>query len=614
MAITKASGTHGWVSIVLRPLTLFGFVFLVTSIILGILALIVLSRQRSGFVAISSDSSFILGSSLELNLLWTTLPGIVLRLTAMYWDAIVAAFVDRQPYVELSRTSETHGVPFRKSVLLDYRTTFSFIRWRAAFKNRHILIGLAIILALIFSTFATPLASGFIVPRPVALTSAISLIAATEYDPLGLNTTTNWKPVFDKVSTVVLYNGDAYPWTNDNFAFPAFARPSGGAITSSQANITTLTNGTTADVDCVDVTNYQASVRSVTAGIMTRIALTGNDRGCAFDYDFGTANTTEIHLETFQAKCSSGLEAYKGRLIFVAGRHDSTSAFPLVDLSVISCKAIYSTAEGHLTFSTTTNVTDMIFEKTKASFAGGHPRADIIEFNLFLSADFSLNAPWSTSHFGSNVLYLAMQKEPSAYLGVDTLISCIERVFKATYITASAMYSFPPNSNPGLVTATLSVPQTRLFVIEWLAGVSIAMLVLCLIFAVLIWIVVQRNSTMLDEEPQGLLSAAGLLHGSDIFGKLVDGRCRTELFDGQLVKFVSGRYDVDKSTCILRRKPEHGHPVVGILNLEPDDGTEDQAQPMARDGVRSAVQPAASQRAIAGYGQPHNHRDWDHIY
>lgn len=576
MASRKANGmprrakTHGWISIVLKPWTMFGFVFLAAVMIAGIIVLTVLSKQRSGFVAISGDSFFALGSSWELNLLWTALPSLIFRLTVMYWDAIVAGFVDRQPYVELSRSQENGGVPFKKSILLDYRTTFSPFRWFAAFKNAHVLIGLSILLGLIFSTIAAPLASALIVPRVVSRLSTVSIVAATAYDDLALNATTNWKPVFDKVSTVVLYNGEASPWTNDDFAFPAFAIDSGTINSATASNITTTVHGTTAELDCVDVANYQASTAS-TVDILTRIKLQGSDRGCAFEYGFGTANTTEVHLETFTTECSADVGEYKGRLVFVAGKHDASLQLPLSNISVISCIARYRTAEGQLTFSTASNVTGIGFRSTTGMTESGNPRASVIESNLFLSTDFSLNAPWSTSHFGSIVLYLAMQKTASAYLGVDTLMQSIQTVFKSTFITASAMYSFPRTSDRASVAATLSEAQTRLFVIEWVAGTSIAMLALCLLLAVLIWFAVQRHGTMLDEEPQGSLSAAGILHGSDIFARLIDSRCNQNLNEGKLVKGTSATYDIAKSTCILRQKEGHRHLVIDVKRLVPRD-------------------------------------------
>jgi hypothetical protein len=535
--------------------------------LVGILILTALSRRRSGFVAIEGDAFSALGSRWKLSLLWTSLPNFIFRLAAIYWDAIAAAFVDRQPYVELSKSPTSGGVSLKKSILLDYRTVLAPWRWIAALKNRHKLIGLSILLGLVYSIAVVPLSASLMVPRIHMRESVTSILEATEYYEVGLNSTTDWNPVFDKVATVILYNGERYPWTDSEFAFSAFGLSGEQSRSSVPENITTITNGTSAYLDCREITDYQSSVVS-TVDILNRVSIRGTDRGCDFSQEFGVANTTPIYLETISERGCS-LDAYQSRLVFTAGQYSDTSSFPLSNVTVISCIAGYATTQGRLTFSSTSNTTGLSFQKTAERYMQRHQYADVIESNMFLSTDFSLNSAWSTSHFGSIVLYLAKQKEPSTYLGSDILIENIRTVFTASYLTAAAINSFRPKSSPTLVSATVAQPQTRLFIVEGIAALSIAMLVLFLVFNALIWRSVQANHTILVEEPQGLLSAAGLLHGSNVFDTLVDGNCTSETYDGRIVKLVESRYDVNRSLCVIGGHRDHAHAVIDMLRVEP---------------------------------------------
>jgi hypothetical protein len=559
--------SNGWISIPIRPWSLSGFSLMAGVMLVGIIILTAFSQQRSGFVTIESDAFSALGSRWKLSLLWTSLPNFIFNLAAIYWDAIVAAFVDRQPYVELSKSPTTEGVSLKKSILLDYRTEFTLWRWVAALKNRHILIGLSILLGLVYSIIAVPLSAGLMVPRIHIQESEMSILEVTGYNEVGLNSTTDWKPVFDKVATVTLYNGERYPWTNDEFAFPTFVLPGGRSHSSLPRNVTTTANGTSAYLDCKAISDYRSSVVS-TVDILTRVSIQGNDRGCDFLQEFGIANTTSIYLETTTVR-SCSLDAYQSRLVFTAGEYSDTTSFPLSNVTVISCIAGYATAKGRLTFSSVSNTTGLSFEKTGERYIQRHQYADVIESNMFLSTEFSLNSAWSTSHFGSIVLYLAKEKEPSAYLASDILIENIRTVFTASYLTAAAMNSFRPKANPAFVSAAVSQTQTRLFIVEWIAALSIAILGLCLTFNVFIWRSVQGNHSILVEEPQGLLSAAGLLHGSNIFDALVGNYCTPEAYDRQFVKSVERRYDVNRSLCVIDRNHEHAHAVIDVLRVEP---------------------------------------------
>ena len=541
------SEERGWASIAIRPWSLLAFSLVAAAILIGIIVLLVLSRLHDGFVAIEGDDFSVLGLRWRFALLWTTLPTFIFRLVVAYWDAIVAAHVDRQPYVELSRSPQTNGVSIKKSIMLDYRTVMAPWRWCAAFKNHHVLIGFSILLGLIFSFIVTPFAASLIVPKLHLRESAVSVLQLTRYDELGLNSTTNWGPVFDKISAVLVNGGERQAWTTGELAFPAFSLEHAALVP--QSNVSVTTNGTSAYLDCRMIEDYSSSVLS-TVDILTRVAIAGSDRGCTFEQEFGVANTTAIYLETISVR-DCPLDAFESRLIFTGGRYSGDLAVPLEDISVISCIAGYATRQGRLMFDLASNTAGLSFSPTHDRHLQRHRYADVIESNMFLSTDFSLNSAWSTSHFGSIVLSLASQHDSANFLGSDLLVQNIRKVFTTAYLTGAAMNSFSQQVDAITLPGILLEPQTRLFVVEWVAALSVVTLAACLFMRGLVYRHLRKNHTFLAKEPQGLLSAAGILHGSVAFETLLGNDCASSGYDGRIVKHVESCYDTVGSKCIL---------------------------------------------------------------
>jgi hypothetical protein len=172
------------------------------------------------------------------------------------------------------------------------------------------------------------------------------------------------------------------------------------------------------------------------------------------------------------------------------------------------------------------------------------------------------------SDFGSIVLYLTQQKHPSSYLASEYLMESIRRVFTSTYLMATAMNSYVRLDSPEAINAIILEPQLRLHVVVWVAVVLVLVLVLCVICTVLIWYSVRQNGTILTEEPQGLLSVAGLLHGSNLQGMVWEVGS-SQGYNGKFVETLEKKYDLAGSTCIAIAKENYSQPVVEVMNLRP---------------------------------------------
>lgn len=84
-------------------------------------------------------------------------------------------------------------------------------------------------------------------------------------------------------------------------------------------------------------------------------------------------------------------------------------------------------------------------------------------------------------------------------------------------MNAVAIHGFDSLSEADEATGAVLTPTTRLFVVPWVAYTIIAFLMIILCSAVPIYIHLQRSPSILTEEPEGLLSPAGILCNSELF-------------------------------------------------------------------------------------------------
>ncbi|KAF2094714.1 hypothetical protein NA57DRAFT_60134 [Rhizodiscina lignyota] len=567
---TVRQRAKGWISKALHPATLSLYLFLASALAVTAIILTVLSSRHAGFILVEGEEFTALGSSWDLALLWTSLPNLVFAIMASYWGVIAAAVADREPFVELSKPHPSGGVHRKKSIMLDYRVKMQLSKWVVAFRNGHFVVGLASLLVLVNTLLIVPLSAHLITPRTVLFNSSAILAMDTAYNGEGLNSTTDWKPVFDKVAATKLYRGSPYPWTDNEFAFASFSSQQ----KSDAANFTVSTQGYSAYLDCQEAEGVTSSISDKgTNPLHGKFSIRGVDRGCSIAQEFDVSNASSMYLQTTsEASCS--VAAFESRLVFTGSMFNESSADMLENVTFISCIPSYAITPGLLRFSPK-DPEHVSFQPTGQPNITRHLYWRVIEQNIFSSTAFNLNSPWMTTDFGSLILYLSQQSNPSSFLSAPTLKDSIKTVFTSVYLTATAMNAFERDSSPASTVAIASVDQTRLFMVRWVSGVIDAFLLLCIICAVAVWYHVHRNSTILTEEPEGLLSAADILHRSNLFETIIEDTQSSEAYEGKLIEAVKNRDDFNRLECVLRQKSGYMHPVVDLVGFGPKQQVEE---------------------------------------
>ena len=556
-----------WIAIPLRSWSVWLFIVMCISLMIAIIVLLVLSLRRNGFVSVGS-TLFAYGTTWRLSVLWTSFPSFVFTCLGLYWGAIASAASDRQPFVGLNRPD---GGPAKETVLLDYRAANPATRSCVAFGNGHGQVGSALFVGLVFSVLS-PLAASLFVATPAFFQQEVPIVVNSTFDQAAMNTSMDIRVLLDAVTATLIYGASDRPWTDHEHAFRPFYTAFEVAGEPPPANSTSLTARTVAHsayLNCAVLepgSDYEMTVRSQGSNpLVAKLAMAGTDRGCQIRQEFTVAELQEMYFVT-SGDISCSAAALYSRLIFTYGHFSAISPSFLANTSVVSCAVAYRSTNGDLRVTVPSSGSGRNPEGTSAR-GGGKPeilgfspteeprdsRDDafgfwrLFERKLFQSEAFTADTTWSTTDFGTAILYRALQRQGggarstdnSTVLGGNVLAESVSDVFTSIYLTGMATVGLVPQDGGRHedATATLETQLTRLFVVPWVAGTVVAVLGLILAVAGSVLQHAQKHKTLLYEEPAGLLAYAGLLEGSELIQ--VARRVRnSERFDGKVVATV----------------------------------------------------------------------------
>ncbi|KAI8716569.1 hypothetical protein NCS52_00951000 [Fusarium sp. LHS14.1] len=547
---------YGWLSVCLRWPSLLAFSIVNIALIATVIALTIVSSQNDGFVTVPSsntakdgDVGNIPDTPWSLGILWTSLPSFVFSLFGAYWAWIAGSLAERQPYAELRKEG---GADARVSILLDYRVVASIWRWWGAFRKSHYMVGATTLLSVLLTYLVAPFAARLFVSQVVTVSTSLPIVYNQTYNVDGIDSTIDWRPVFDTVSATRLYGGNKIAWTDDERAFRPFDADSDLATGTSMAANTTAYS---AYLNCELVKDY-----SITSS-GSSVQVSGNDRGCSFKQSFPTSSSQETYFKTtVEFGCSA--KAYYSRLVFTAAKYSSSAKNNLKDIKVISCATGYRQVAGTLRVLPSTDAPIIqSFVETGEPNTSRPKLWRVFEQDIFGAVTFNPKMKWSTTDLGTLMLYTAQRAQPSDPLATDVLMDAIQSVFTAIYVNAVAVHGFKTLLGPEKATGSGFVPTTRLFVVTWVAGIIVAFLAITLCTVAVVHFLLRDAPSILSEEPQGLLSMAAILEKSDLLR--VASEIRQEVgFEGEIRDRAKSQSEVMDRKWRVVKHPETGYWVV----------------------------------------------------
>jgi hypothetical protein len=283
------------------------------------------------------------------------------------WDSTVAAFADRQPYVDLKKE---RGRPAKATIMLDYKTEPALWAYILAFKNRHYILGLCMVSSVLLALLVVPLVAFLFTTDSFASNTVLPVSIVTSFDPKSVvSYPPDLRLSLNSAAAMRLQDGRGPSWTDGEFAFPKFL-PS---IKVGDGNATIETIAYSAHIDCeyMPESDYEKTVLPPgTPGYPPRVTtfqVAANDRGCAITGTISVTTVSEFPdlpdipgmpglnppqnilkaWPTFTCSADSGWS----RLSILTARYVNSST-GITNFSLISCIPSYRMTPGNLVSTT----------------------------------------------------------------------------------------------------------------------------------------------------------------------------------------------------------------------------------------------------------------------
>jgi hypothetical protein len=536
-------------------MALLALALLEISMLAALAALNRLSQKNHGFVHVTStltnkDFEFVsLSNVLGEPFLWTTIPTLFMTLFALAWAGAVGAYAEEVPFRAL-RTNG--GSSLEKSVLLDYRRYFGLYSWWLALRYKNVLLAFCILSSIVLQIVLVPISAHLFQVITPDFELDASLHQHSLYNDSPSIASIDYWPILGTVAAVRLFGGNWPLWTDGQHAIASFSLPH----ELPQANVSRVqfnTEAYGAILDCAMITDYNISKQYSSYENAITLTVSASDRGCDIAVDGGVGPGSQVYLKTQNILDCSASAGYS-RIAFFAGTFSASATYKLADMSVISCIPRYYQSFG--TVSAPAPFRPLSFQP--------HPgRAKIVrpsswinfeEDMLALSNIGDNNSPDFTSQFGELILGIASTQGAPSNLSEsnlsppDSLMSAASSVFSSIYAILARTQYFQTLSTPIHVLGTVTTLETRLSVVSWSAYTAIAILAVLILLTIALAIVVHNQAPILAEEPHGVLGAASLLHGSNLW-EIVHEANYDRDYQGQISEWLSAEYELGRETC-----------------------------------------------------------------
>ncbi|OQV04790.1 hypothetical protein CLAIMM_09622 [Cladophialophora immunda] len=483
-----------------------------------------LSRRNDGVVdvsvvPISSMSDFSIPHLGSSQLRWTFVPALVMALFLLAYGAIVTAMAVRQPFVELQHVPKDRR-NITVTLMLDYMTYPLFYVWVIAMRNGHVVVGFAFLAQLVASVSLVSLSANVFRADTSTSVSAISMTFPQEFNVDLLNSRTDMQPALDIASAVHIHGATAPTWMAADYAFESF-RPVEEGISG---NFTAKTFALSSSPDCrlMDPSEYSAVFEPSDEEGVGSTTITMVDRGCDVWGNIAFSPQTPIYALSWYQRCSD--EPYD-RIGIFAGLYSSESPGNLQNLTVVSCRPKYWNSTVSLTMSMDSS------NSSAPSFSSAQEES-VVELDPLSMSDihrflhyyifYDPSATFMADIFGKTVYKFARIINPLSNLDPHSIKSAAESIYATMFAALATTSLKQPRRIPTVAHGQVRTVVTRLYVVESVAWVLMAILLAMLLCTASSLISVRTTTSILREEPKGLLFYARLLHRSDVLSLIND--------------------------------------------------------------------------------------------
>ena len=532
-----------WIPWELKPWWFCVLLSLQLGTIAAICTLSVISSTRSGFAPVADVPRFLephpaLAKALWTEgFLWNFFPTLYMAIYGMVWKSVVDASVERQPFVSLNpvlklaakpgsplngqarsgieqNSTELNPAERQEAVIgakLDYAGYNNFRGWMVALSRGHIILGISMFLALLWSVICIPLSAFLFTDAEFTFNNTEAVISRVAFDGLAysLQRDADLRPIFQTASATKIYDASPATWTYGEFAFapfyPATSPPE-------QANLTVTTSGYSGNLDCQII--HASDYNVVKSG--SDFVFTTEDRGCLLSWRTSVDSPYKMFVKTGSNR-TCGPDGYRSRIGFISGINKSNS-LPQ-NVSFVTCIPSYWITQGNLTVvygaSKNPNFTVLSdFVPSDLSNPFYFLTWNLFETNLLSATSFNPMGDLEGNEFAQDIYALANRVNPASPLDSQILMDSMSVLFSTIFAALSSMVLFQPGE-PTTLNGTKLVLRNRLMVnvpiAIVLAGIVAVMVAMTML---LFW--QSTKSSILHKEPEGLVGYAELLSRPEI--------------------------------------------------------------------------------------------------
>jgi hypothetical protein len=501
--------------------------FLITIFLaLTIFVLVLISSKEQGFTPLWNPPAFLARLPAFENNIWsqgvlfTSLPAFFMTLYSISFSSIVTCFMDLQPHMDLAGR---YGATARTTIMLDYRRYPMFVNACVAFRNKHFLLGVYMLLSTALTIAVIPLTAFLFVASPVNVNTTAPISFITSFDESLPLEFPDFGLAVEFAAAFRIFDASPPPWTDGEYAFPKVVPVNTNTEEITNSNLTVETTGYSAYIDCRIIPEEEYNLKVVYpigAPIQSTIVIqiSANDRGCAISHDFTIQNRSAAQTDT------TIIESWPTEVCTIAAGYSRLSiasalyAETLTNFSLISCIPSYWTTPGTLTMTMASLAGPPLIQSFSANdnqAVESRFLANYFELTLQEIFCFDPTSDVNSFVYGGHIYVLASKNNHESPLLPEAISNAAQTLFTSIYavlVSTSILQKITPPTNS---TGILTTSETRLVVMVPIAYTIVAILcVIVLAIGTMFWY--RRKPNVLDEEPTGLLSSALILHGGNI--------------------------------------------------------------------------------------------------
>ena len=480
---------------------------------------------------------------------WTLVPALIMSVVGICFSTMVSATAERQPYIELNHhNGEAKNV--KLTILLDYPSCALFYSWFVALKNHHFLLAFSLLVQLAVSVSLVSLTGNLFRADDSHTSLPVHLESLVDLNVSSLTLGTDLQPAIELASAIHAYGAAPPTWMTANYSIEPFS----STLQEVTGNISVYTSVYSAKLDCrvIDRSDLNITFTPADVSSLGEEQISFTDRGCnVTDQGFIVSSDDSTYALSWYQNCAEipiGSN-WNDRLGVFFGLYSDIDPEKLTNFITISCIPSYQNASALVTMSFAANSQPKVVSiNPKETAEMVNENFEDIHSTLYTYRYFDPSGTYKSDPFARAVHTVTQKLSGSSILGPESALNATKVVYETLFAALAETQLMHPLESPRVMTGDLAAANTRLYVVIPIACAELAILFPMLVCSIGLLIYAYEFTSILHEDPVGLLGKAVVLLGSDIFG-FISSVLEANSEGTKVVKLVRKKYAIKKSTC-----------------------------------------------------------------